>query len=328
MKKKVIIISIILAVVLGLSAISIIHIIRLNKKEQLLRRQSIITVTYETPSRIRDPFVLYYNNKYYVYSTGWYLSCGDDLRETFSTPKTCVEIPEDFLEQPWAPEVYLYDDKFYMLTTYRSSKNKLRGCAVFVSDTPEGPFKLHSDGTITPKEYDSIDGTLYIDESGQPWMIYTQEYTTAKDGLSRTMCAKLSKDLKEFLDTPVELFNKSDTHWSNGLLTEGNFVYKTKNGKLIMIWSDFIDSDYALSFSVSDGNILGPWKHSKKPFYSKDLHGELDGGHGMIFKDRDGLLWLALHSPNTPPPNGTENLALIPIVEENDTIKWDFSKRN
>ena len=62
-----------------------------------------------------------------------------------------------------------------MLTTYRSAKTGHRGCTVMKSDTPEGPFKEISSGHVTPLDWDSIDGTLYIDKDGQPWMVFVHE---------------------------------------------------------------------------------------------------------------------------------------------------------
>jgi hypothetical protein len=50
---------------------------------------------------------------------------------------------------------------------------------------------------------------------------------------------------------------------------------------------------YAISES---GSILGPWRQSETPIYGRD------GGHGMLFRDFDGRLWLTLHHPN-PTPN-------------------------
>ncbi len=46
------------------------------------------------------------------------------------------------------------------------------------------------------------------------------------------------------------------------------------------------------------GEVTGPWEQLEERLFSKEILGDYDGGHGMIFSDYDGKLWLALHSPN------------------------------
>ena len=76
----------------------------------------------------------------------------------------------------WAPECHFYQDAFYLFASYHSAASNKRGTAIFRADNPLGPFALITDGHITPKERDCIDGTLYVDEDGQPWMIYVGEW--------------------------------------------------------------------------------------------------------------------------------------------------------
>ena len=47
----------------------------------------------------------------------------------------------------------------------------MRGTTIAVSDSPEGPFTLvKTDGPIAPPNFMTLDGTLYVDRSGKPWM--------------------------------------------------------------------------------------------------------------------------------------------------------------
>jgi len=76
----------------------------------------------------------------------------------------------------WALEVHHFDGRWYLIATFGHGlevlKPQARYCSVYVSDSPDGPFVAHSDGPITPLGWFAIDGTLYVDETGQPWLIF------------------------------------------------------------------------------------------------------------------------------------------------------------
>ena len=296
----------------------------------LSKRNSIVTLK-TAPVSARDPFVLHHDGVYYVYISGWTVmrSLEDDLTSGFTQPEDCVAVPADFVENKWAPEVHEYRGRFYMITTYKSSKTGHRGCAVFAADHPAKTFNLISDGPVTPADWDAIDGTLYIDEEGQPWMVFVHEWTSTDDGIGRMACAKLSDDLTHFISEPVELFRADDPSWTDHCVTDGCFLYRTKGGKLLMIWSNWDKSGYAVGIAESEsGLVTGPWIQKDELLYSKDYTGEYDGGHGMIFTDGKGQLWMAIHSPNGGIKAGrVETPVLIPLKEENDTLVWDTLDR-
>jgi hypothetical protein len=50
-----------------------------------------------------------------------------------------------------------------------------------------------------------------------------------------------------------------------------------------------------MGYAVSDGGVLGPWRQSAEAIYAQD------GGHGMLFRDFGGRLWMTLHRPNNSP---------------------------
>lgn len=156
---------------------------------------------------MRDPFVLTEGDKYYLYGTrgkltwendgitknGFDVYTSDDL-ENWSEPKTVFEENENFWSDRnyWAPEVHKYEGRYYMFASFKS-ENRRRCVQILVSDTPDGRFVPHSDGPVTPEEWECLDGTLYIEE-GEPYMIFCHEWVQVKDG---EMCAvKLSRDLK------------------------------------------------------------------------------------------------------------------------------------
>lgn len=277
-------------------------------------------------NKLRDPFVLRTQNRYYVFGTGWrcFFSLSKDLDGIWHESANPVQIPNDAADNYWAPEVYAYNGAYYMFTTYLSKTTGRRGCAVFRSELPEGSYILHSNGHVTPSDWDAIDGSLYVDKDGQPWMVFVHEWVSTEDNVGRMACAKLSKDLTSFISEPVELFRADDAPWATQGITDGCWVYRCKDDSLIMLWSNLDKNGYCIGMAKSaSGSVTGPWQQQEELLYSKESLGDYDGGHGMIFEDYDGKLWLSLHSPNAGSAARQETPLFIPIKEENGTLVWD-----
>jgi len=282
----------------------------------------------------RDPFIL--ANKedktYYMYGSNGKTTWGDfedkfyyykssDL-EDWEGPFVAFEAPKEFWSNLnyWAPEVHKYNNKYYLFASFKR-EDKCRGTQIFVSDTPYN-FTPITEYPITPKEWECLDGTLFVDKSGDPYMIFCHEWIQVRDG---EMCAmKLSKDLKEALSDPILLFNATDATWAlnendtdnsnNGFITDGPFLYRLSNNKLIMIWSSFgKDKKYKVGVAVSKtDDVLGPWEQLKEPLKTED------GGHAMIFKTFDNQLKISFHAPNCSP---YERPIFLDITETNTGIE-------
>ena len=262
---------------------------------------------------IRDPFVLVHDGKYYLYGTrgascwgeadGFDCYVGTDLEE-FSGPFEVFHKPEEFAPHKnyWAPEVYVYNGAFYMFASFYTD-DVGRGTHCLRADNPLGPFVPHSDGSLTPKGWDCLDGTLHI-EDGIPYMVFCHEWQDA-GGDGEMWAVRLREDLKATVEEPWYLFRASDgapevtcfLHPSKGeiYVTDGPFLFHDKQGKLRMLWSSFSEgNNYCVALAAAEnGRISGQWKPEQKLLFQKD------GGHGMIFTGLDGKRYLTLHSPNT-----------------------------
>ncbi|GAE93430.1 glycosyl hydrolase [Gracilibacillus boraciitolerans JCM 21714] len=211
-----------------------------------------------------------------------------------------------------------------MFATFLLKESGKRGTAILKSDSLTGPFHPHSDEIVTPKDWFSLDGTLYIDEGGMPWMVFCHEWIQVGDG---EICAvRLSKDLKKSTGEPVTLFAASEAPWATSFqhktrntrknyVTDGPYIYRAENGgELLLLWASFVDNIYAqggISRS-STRKITGPWIHDEKPLFSSD------GGHGMLFHDLHNQLYLTLHSPNKTP---NERPVFIKMIDSNGGIR-------
>ena len=259
---------------------------------------------------IRDPFILPYNGKYYLYgsrgsevwgvsATGLDVYVSNDL-ENWSEPKEIFTRTKDFWADRhyWAPEVYAYNGAFYMFASFKSAARR-RATLVLKSDAPDGKFTVHSEGSITPPDWEALDGTLYISKKGEPYMIFCHEWVQIKTG---EVCAvKMSADLKCAVGEPFTLFKADEASWiksgEGGIyVTDGPFPYRCADGTLILLWSSIGSEGYTEAIAVSDnGDIDGKWVQRDELLFKKD------GGHGMIFKTFDDRLILLLHEPNEHP---------------------------
>ncbi len=265
-----------------------------------------------TEINIRDPFILTYDGKYYMYGTraqntwgkvdyrriGFDVYVSEDL-ENWSEPRAIFEYYDGFWgdRQYWAPEVHYYKGKFYLFATF-NAEDVHRGTAILVCDTPDGRFVEHSDGAVTPRDWECLDGTLYI-EDGVPYIVFCHEWTQIKDG---TVCAlRLTEDLKQSVGEPITLWHASEPSWrcdirDNGsYVTDGPFHIKEAEG-LVFMWSSFSRGEYVEALARSDnGKITGKFTIDEKLLFEKD------GGHGMTFTDLDGNMHFVFHSPNETP---------------------------
>ena len=255
---------------------------------------------------IRDPFVLPEGGKYYMYGTrgagfgqytgGFDVYVSSDLT-AWSGPTPCFDSAAFGMNRQvnWAPEVHKYRGKYYLFATF-TRENGLRGTFALIADRPEGPFCPHSEGPLTPEAWECLDGTLYVDKAGRPYLVFCHEHTQILNG---TVCyVPLTEDLKRAAGDPVLMFSGADPFYVEKkaepdahYVTDGPFMFRTKTGALLMLWSTFPDGRYAECVARSDNcEIDGHFEHLP-PIITND------GGHGMIFRAGDDLM-LTYHTPN------------------------------
>lgn len=285
-----------------------------------------------TDVHIRDPFVLpiIEENIYYLYGTrgsetwadaafGTDYYTGTDL-QNWEGPFPAFTPPEGFWSDRnyWAPEVHVYRGRYYMFMTFKAV-GMCRGTQILIADTPKGPFLPISDGPVTPRDWECLDGTLFVDSNGQPWMIFCHEWVQVGNG---EVCAlRLSEDLASPIGEPHLLFRASEAPWAQeidskgrkGYVTDGPYIYRLASGEPIMLWSSFSAGGYTVGIAkTTTGDILGPWEQLPEPLYAGD------GGHCMIFRTFEGQLNVAYHRPNATPD---ERPFFVPLRETESSLE-------
>ena len=238
--------------------------------------------------------------------------------ERWSGPVRVFSTPPDFWANHhyWSPEVHAYNGRWYMFASFKA-ENVCRGVQILVSECLSGPYLPHSERAVTPGDWECLDGTLFIDECGKPWMVFCHEWVQVADG---EICAlPLTADLRSAAGAPVLLFRASEAAWSvpnpgtNNRVTDGPYLHRTATGALLMLWSTIAEGGYCVGVARSEsGTIHGPWHQASKPLFEKD------GGHGMLFRTFAGQLMLCLHRPNKI---AQERLHILAVEEDGETLQ-------
>ncbi len=302
--------------------------VTLSLSSTVARPQAVDTPVLTLPDMpLHDPWILanQSDKTYYLYTSnvpsisgvqgaGTMVYRSKDLKR-WGKPLVVFSASEMHWAQKgaWAPEVHPWKGKYYLFTTVHDDTKPLppgrnavrptyrRGTISAVSDSPLGPFHpLNADGPLPPGDFMTLDGTLYVDPAGKPWLVYAHEWLQKTDGTIEAV--RLSEDLAKRVGDPVFLFKASDAPWLNQgvtpstasaqYVTDGPELYRTHDGHLLMLWSSYAhDNTYIQTVARSrSGSIEGPWDQLAP------LLGE-DSGHGMLFHTFDGSLMLVLHRP-------------------------------
>lgn len=204
--------------------------------------------TYTNPvyANAPDPYVLNDGGTYYLYATtdpgyGYRVSSSTDL-VNWQNVGYCA-IKGDIIGEGsfWAPEVYKYNGKYYML--YSTDEH----LALAVADSPTGPFKKTSDSYLL--DCNCIDGHLMFDDDGS---IYLYMAYWGETGEEIWGC-KMTADLKAMPETFTQLTSCKD---DEGGVNEGPFMLKY-NGKYYLTYSvnGYTDKNYAVKLAVSDSPL-------------------------------------------------------------------------
>lgn len=250
--------------------------------------------------------------------------------QTWNGSRVIFEIPENFwtLRGIWAPELHKYRDKFYLFLTFDSDQKfpeqwrdwlprVKRGSQVLVAEKVDGPFQpFDATRSTLPPDMMTLDGTFWV-EDGVPYMVFCHEWVQIKDGTVEYV--QLTPDLSATVGEPKRLFNGSDAPWVKKsdqygcIVTDGPWLYRTKTGKLVMLWTSGGATGYTTGLAISEtGKLAGPWKHQAAPVFGAD------GGHAMLFKRLDGQLMMILHQPNRVPD---ERAVIMEMEDLGDTIR-------
>ena len=288
--------------------------------------------------RLSDPSILADKNTatYYMTGTGGMLWKSKDLRKWSGPYNVTKTDPKSWMgPRPmiWAAELHAYKGKFYYFATFTNRNVILetvkeniinrRASHVLVSDNPDGPYVPMKDPTYLPADKPTLDGTFWVDQDGKPYMIYCHEWLQNWNGTVEKI--ELKPDLSGTTGKRQILFFASDSPWSKerdandrvifNKVTDGPYLFRTQTGKLGMIWTSWVFSDYTQGVAYSEsGTLEGPWVQEKEPVTPPNY------GHGMLFRTFDGKLLMSVHSHQTVNGRTVRTPCLFEVNDSGDKI--------
>ena len=170
----------------------------------------------------------------------------------------------------WAPELHYIKGAWYI----PYCKN-YGGTGILRSKTAkvEGPYEdIKKDGPLT----DRIDTSLFVDDDSVVYFIYQD-----------AQIARMKDDMSGLAEKPHPI--RSAAGKSVGF--EACHIFK-KDGRYYLIGATHIKVNGKNTYSsqvMSAGKLAGPW--------SEPTLAILHGGHGNIFRDRDGQWWSTIFAP-------------------------------
>ena len=280
-----------------------------NRKTQPVRKQVPLDSIV-----LSDPFVLAdrKTNGYYMTGTGGMLWKSKDLKRWDGPYKVAQTNPHSWMGPDpmiWAAEIHAYKGKYYYFATFTNRKviidtvngNPIerRASHVLVSDKPDGPYVPMKDSVYLPANMPTLDGTFWVDKDGKPYMVYCYEWLQNQNGTIEKI--ELKPDLSGSLGKGKLLFRASESPWSRekdklgnvkpNKVTDGPYLFRTKTGRLGMIWTSWIYDVYTQGVAYSEsGTLDGPWVQEKEPITPPNF------GHGMLFRTLNGKLLMSVHS--------------------------------
>ena len=262
-----------------------------------------------------DPYALQVNGTYYIYSTGCNgirLSKTNDFKTIRGLGSVNTNNKSRFTCY-WAPEVYYYNNKYYMFYTGQNSKKGPK-IMVSTSNNPEGPFT--GDYDIKSLVNNPMDATVLFDGS-HIYMysmsqdnknVYVEELNSS---LTSVISSKPIKVLSFDKETNDKFDRKTYWDWSQN---EGPFVIKT-SGYYYMMYSagTYKNHTYSIGYARSS-SPTGTFNKKTLGMKSNSgtaalLHGNYSSwgsynsnnkiygpGHNSVIRDSNGTLYIVYHS--------------------------------
>lgn len=280
--------------------------------------REIVTTTLDEMN-MSDPFVYADDatKTYYLTSSGGSIYTSKDLKN-WTGPYGAYDVTSTWMggvRNVAAAEIHHVNGKYYYSATFsdtalvdvvpRRYNINRHQTMILVSDKPEGPYQPanpDSSFELLPHNWRTIDGTIWY-EDGVAYFVFCHEWLQVIDGTMEY--AKLTPDLSKLAEKPTVMFRASEAPWAlemvgngemtyglrlPGWVTDGPELFRTKTGKLGMLWSSWGAHRYAQGVAYSEsGKIEGPWVQEPE-----SLKGD-NSGHGMMFTTFEGKRLLILH---------------------------------
>lgn len=244
-----------------------------------------------------DPYILRYNNKFYLYvsNNSWYCTYRvweslDLLHYTYLGEYDLLDANGNRtenddatnqgydLECPWAPEVHYWNGEFYMYTSPHA-----KGNLVLKSTTglPYGDYQV-----VNEKINSQIDGSFFIDDNEDKWFVYPDGPTVSTGATEKAY--NMPKVLKMTnMYTPTSTKETLSKAGITGDWVEGPFLFKRDGIYYFIGTGETVGQPaYRLNYAYNDsGSVAGAanWSTEMEPNLILNTEGDYNSyGHGAV----------------------------------------------
>lgn len=139
--------------------------------------------------RVHDPVMIKQGDTYYLFCTGWGISVfsSKDMKNwkeekaVFEQPPAWTqEIVPGFRGHIWAPDIHLYDGKYYLYYSISAFAKNTSAIGVVTNvtlDPTDSNYKWEDQGMVVQSVpnrdlWNAIDPNVIVDKDGYPWMSF------------------------------------------------------------------------------------------------------------------------------------------------------------
>jgi GH43 family beta-xylosidase len=296
-----------------------------------------VSSTYQNPLPIKhigDPFVLRASDgTYYCYATsapdGFKAWTSTDLVHWTDVGYVYKRTADSWGESDfWAPEVVLYEGKYFMHYSARWGRNQSLRIGVATAASPSGPFVDVINQPMFDFGYAAIDGHVFLDEDDRKYFYYSRDCSeNVIDGRheSHLYVGELNEDLISFKAEP-RLITKPEQDWEcrsgpEWLWNEGPFVIKHNDSYYLMYSANFYASrDYSVGYAVAM-SPMGPFVKAAHNPILVSPNEEISGpGHNSVTTSPDESELFIVYHIHTDPrnPSGDRQISMDRLVFRED----------
>ena len=254
--------------------------------------------TYQNPvipGDFPDPSVIRVDDTYYAVGTSsewgphYPIYTSPDLVNWTRQGYIFDEMPDWTVGSFWAPELFYYNDTFYVYYTARRKSDNISVIGVATSDDPLNGFEDH--GLLVEWGNEAIDAFAFLDDDGELYMSW-KAYGLVPDKPITLYASAMEADGLSLKGEPFELIREE-----NGGV-EGQAIVKKDDVYYLFYAAKGCcgrSCDYQVEVARAE-NITGPWERNPANPILHEGYTWRCPGHGTPVISADGRTYYLYHS--------------------------------
>lgn len=254
-----------------------------QQQQQRQRQRPVRTGTVTDPNT-HDPVMAKQGDTYYLYATGWNVSCmssKDLVNWSFEkpvldkTPQWAMDSITGYRGHTWAPDIIYHNGYyhiFYSCSSFGKNTSAI-GHAYCKSLNPADSLKWTDTGMVVSSRpgdnYNAIDPNVIIDEKGKPWMTFGSFW-------GGMQLVPLTDDMTSILpgSKPETICTRVAPGQRGTNAVEAPFLFKKNDMYYLFVSYDFCCRGLQSNYRV----VVGRSKDIKGPYLDKDGKSLMEGG--------------------------------------------------